>query len=103
MLIEQCQKIRIDEVVRQAVRQSKQSLISSGIQISDHSVQLTTTKTQFGGQRTWFICPACQQRCGVLLQHPLSNEIGCRRCLDLDYRKQRYKGMIEAEQNTSAP
>lgn len=94
-IVENCQKIRVDEVIGQAISQTKQHIVEAGVQISDHSVQLTTTKTQFGGQRAWFICPICQRRCGVLLQHPISNEIGCRRCLGLGYRNQRYKGMVE--------
>lgn len=95
MLLEQCQKIRVNEVVQQAILHTRLELVRAGIKVGDYSVKITTTNTQFGGQRAWFICPACERRCGLLLQHPLSGTVGCRECLALGYRKQRYKGMIE--------
>lgn len=95
MLIDQCSRITADTVVQEALNRAKQGLIQAGVKISDCSVQLSTTPTQFGGQRAWFICPGCNQRRGVLLKHPISKRIGCRKCLGLQYRKQRYKGMIE--------
>ena len=98
MLLEQCQKIGVNEVVQQAIQQKRQELVQAGIMVGDYSVKITTSNTQFGGQRAWFVCPTCERRCGVLLQHPLSRTVGCRECLALGYRKQRYKGMIE---NTS--
>jgi hypothetical protein len=43
----------------------------------------------------WFKCPLCGSRVGVLFRHPAANTVGCRRCLKLEYRKRRYKGMVE--------
>lgn len=97
MLVDQCQKITADQVIRQAMSQIKKDLLTKGVEISDQSVQLTATKTQFGGQRIWFTCPGCTKRRGALMVHPISNQVGCRDCLNVQYRKQRYKGMIEAE------
>ena len=85
----------MNEVVRQTVQQARQVLIESGIEVGDYNVKMATTSTQYGGKRTWFICPTCERRCGVLLKHPLSRAVGCRECLDVDYRRQRYKGMVE--------
>jgi hypothetical protein len=55
-------------------------------------VRLTTTPTQFGGQRWWFICPlivegvACRRRAGKLYLPPGARYFGCRKCNDLTYQ-----------------
>jgi hypothetical protein len=59
-------------------------------------VELTTSKTYVGGVRYWFKC-LCGRRVGVLFVHPISNILGCRECLGLEYRKRRYKGMEEVK------
>ena len=72
----------------------KETLIASQIEAADLTVRLTTSRTRFG-ERRWFECPACKRRAGVLYQHPLSQVVACRTCLNLKYRKSRYKGMAE--------
>jgi hypothetical protein len=55
-------------------------------------VRLTTTPTQFGGPRWWFICPlivggrVCERRAGKLHLPPGAKYFGCRKCHDLTYR-----------------
>ena len=55
-------------------------------------VRLTTTPTQFGGQRWWFVCPSivrgipCGRRAGKLYSPPGEKYFGCRKCYDLTYR-----------------
>jgi len=55
-------------------------------------VQLTTTPTQFGGKRWWFICPltvngiVCNRRAGMLYLPPGARYFGCRKSHDLTYR-----------------
>jgi hypothetical protein len=55
-------------------------------------VQLTTTPTQFGGRRWWFICPLivggveCNRRAGKLYLPPGARYFGCRKCHRLTYR-----------------
>ncbi|HBK35025.1 hypothetical protein A2239_04390 [Candidatus Uhrbacteria bacterium RIFOXYA2_FULL_40_9] len=90
-------KIKIDEVVQSIKGELKQSLVHARLEALGVDVELTTSKTGYGGKRLWFKCPICKCRVGVLFHHPLNQLIGCRICLSIRYRKQRYKGMIESE------
>ena len=51
----------------------------------DETVQLAWTKTQFGGERVWFLCPGCARRCRVLYG---GARFRCRRCHGLRYSSQ---------------
>lgn len=53
----------------------------------EYTVQLTTTKPNFGGVRWWFVCPisGCGRRAGKLYRPSYSRYYGCRRCHDLTY------------------
>jgi hypothetical protein len=42
---------------------------------------LTTTKTNFNGQRLWILCPQCMRQCGKVYLPPN----GCRLCYNLIY------------------
>lgn len=95
ILTDQCQQIRLSDFVRKARLELKQSLLQSHIEADGFQLLLNRSKTGFGGIRYWFSCPLCQRRTGVMYKHPMSKILGCRRCLRLDYRKHRYKGMIE--------
>jgi len=95
-LVEECQKISINTSLRKAREQMKKTLIASVVELGNISIELTPSNTAFGGKRYWFKCPKCQGRVGTLFVHPLSSDIGCRECLNLEYRSRRYKGMVEA-------
>jgi hypothetical protein len=95
ILVEDCQKISMCEYLSRARKKLKEVLISSELSIFDTPIGFKTTNTGFGGIRHWFECPICGRRAGVLFAHPVSQKIGCRLCLGLEYRKRRYKGMIE--------
>jgi hypothetical protein len=95
LLVEECQKISVNLFLKKAKSGLKETLISSQLDVQGLAIQLTTSKTGFGGIRHWFECPMCKARVGVLYAHPLNQQIGCRQCLGLEYRKRRYKGMIE--------
>ena len=95
-LVEQCQKIRIEDFLKTYRDRLKELIIDSEIEALGLKVELATSKTCFNGIRYWFTCPLCGARAGILLKHPLTGNLGCRRCLNLEYRKRRYKGMIEA-------
>jgi hypothetical protein len=97
LLVEECQKISVNLFLRKAKSGLKENLISSQIETQGLSIKLTTSKTGFGGIRYWFECPICKIRVGVLYAHPLNQKVGCRQCLSLEYRKRRYKGMIESK------
>ena len=53
-------------------------------------VELTETPCYYGGQRMWFLCPACRLRVGTLYCKPLSDEFYCRHCNKLMYQLQLY-------------
>ena len=73
----------------------KESMLRTQFEMLSVDVRLTTSKTGNEGIRFWFICPKCERRVGILLIHPLQGELGCRKCLGLEYRKVRFKGMLE--------
>jgi len=95
--VEQCQKIKIEDLVSDAKQQIKQSLIKSRLDTMGMDIALLTSQTNNGGLRLWFACPVCGMRVGTLYFPPGASTIACRTCLGLKYRKSRYKGMIEGE------
>lgn len=99
LLVDQCQKIELGNFIKISTEQLKEVLIKCSLKANGQDVSLNKSSTGFGGTRFWFACPICSKNSGVLYMHPKSQVLGCRRCLKLDYRKHRYKGMIE--ENTS--
>ncbi len=95
-VVEDCHKLKVDELVSEALKSLKLRLLQSQIQVLGVDVSITTSRTKFNGERLWFSCPRCNKRIGVLFKHPTSKIVGCRTCLNLKYKKQRFKGMIEA-------
>lgn len=94
-LVDNAMKINIDELVDRVKKELKIRLLQAKIEALGIEVSLTTSKTRFNGDRFWFLCPMCQIKVGTLYKHPLQNILGCRNCLELKYKKQRFKGMIE--------
>jgi len=95
-LVEDCQNIRIDSVVRKAKKQLLNTIITGMVEIDGYDVKITSHRLHHGGERLWFVCPLCNRKVGVIYQHPIKNNlIGCRLCLDLEYRCRRFKGMVE--------
>jgi len=93
--IENNQKIKIDELVRNAQKVLKKRLVEAQIEAFDASIKLISSRTRFNGERLWFECPLCEKRAGMLFKDAYQNLTGCRKCLKLMYKSQRYKGMIE--------
>ena len=93
LTVEGCRKISIDNLVREVNKDLKRAILEAKIQVFNQEVKLTTTKTRFGGDRLWFVCPKCQKRVGSLYNS--GTKIGCRNCLNISYMGQRYKNMIE--------
>ncbi len=48
-----------------------------------YTVFLMYTHCFFGGKRSWFTCPLCKSRVGVLYKH--DDRLGCRECFNLTY------------------
>ena len=87
----------INDLVEKVNKDLKQILLKSEVDSLGFNIKFTTSRTRFGGKRIWFVCPACNKRVGKVYQHPSGGKIGCRNCLNLKYRKQKYKGMIEEQ------
>lgn len=95
-LVEHSQKILIDELVRKATKDLKKRIIEAQIEALGIQIAFTTSNTRFNGKRYWFSCPICSKRVGIIYKHSISSQIGCRNCLKIQYKKQRFKGMIES-------
>lgn len=94
LTLESCQRLDVNDLVRQAKKNLKKRLLEAHLEALGVKIELTTSKTRFGGERLWFVCPLCGERRGLLYVRPTDKLIGCRECVDLDYKEQRYKGMM---------
>lgn len=90
---ENCRKISVNELIRKAQKMLKKRLVEAQIEALGVSIDLITSKTRFNGERLWFKCPMCNKRAGTLF---CDRDLGCRKCLRIIYRKQRFKGMVES-------
>jgi hypothetical protein len=97
--LEAGRRLTIDELIKEANKTLKRAILQARLEAFGAKIDLTTTKTRFGGIKYWFVCPNCGRRCGVLYRYPLNTLLGCRLCLGLRYRNQQYKGMIENSVN----
>ena len=95
ILVEDCQRLSITTYLNIVKEKLKKELLCIEIKKGNLNIELIPSKTTFDGVRYWFKCPMCLQRVGILFVHPLSQSLGCRKCLALEYRSRRYKGMIE--------
>lgn len=64
-------------------------------------IGLDYTPQPFGGQRAWFECPGCGERCGVLYApRAAGSRFACRPCWGVAYQSQResprYRPMLRA-------
>jgi len=91
-IVENTQGVRINDLLDKAKEKFKQEFIKSAFNINGFDIQLATSKTRFGGNRIWFICPICKNKKGIIYTGTI---IGCRICLNIKYKQQRYKGMAE--------
>ena len=94
-LVEDCHKVRIEALLKSYRGKFKELALTSELQVSGWDIELATSKTYRNGIRLWLKCPLCEKRIGVLFKHPLTEKVGCRQCLNLEYRKRRYRGMLE--------
>ena len=94
-LVENCWKVNINDFIRLYRTELKRAFLESKLRVLGNNLELTLSKTGFGGVRFWFQCPICQKRIGILYKHPLNNNLGCRNCLNLEYKSRLYRGMLE--------
>lgn len=95
LLTEQCPKITINTFLDIVKKKLKVELLEVEIKSAGWDIDLVSSSTANGGKRIWFSCPLCESRVGVLYTHPISQLLGCRKCLNLDYSSRRYRGMLE--------
>ena len=93
--VENCRRISVSEYLKHLGTKCEEVVLGSVVEVMRTTAHLTATPVHFGGVRFWFLCPHCACRIGVLLIHPLAARVGCRRCLDVEYRAKRFKGMVE--------
>lgn len=72
-------KLNILDLVRSAKLRLKGELVRSELEVLGVSSELVTSKTGYGGERLWFMCPSCHRRSGVLYRS-LSGLVTCRLC-----------------------
>lgn len=94
ILVEQCQKIKITEIVRDIKIEMAMLRLKEKVELMNHDIGITHTPCNFGGHRFWFLCPQCHKRVGVLYKTPISNAILCRECHGLKYMKSRFNKMM---------
>lgn len=81
--VEECQKLSISHL-------NQTSLVSPMIEVNGQFIDLTRSQCNYGGDRVWFLCPACNQRIGTLYRRPLSELFLCRNCNNLTYQLRKY-------------
>ena len=81
--VEECQKLSIHSI-------KTGTIFTHLIDVGGQIINLTTTKCNYGGNRVWFLCPACIKRVGMLYRKPLNNVFLCRQCLNLTYYLRRF-------------
>jgi len=96
LIAENCYKVKVDDLVKKAQEGLKMRLLEAHVEALGVEVCFTTSKTKFNGKRFWFLCPNCGRRIGTIYKYPTEEIFGCRICLNLKYRKQRFKGMVES-------
>lgn len=62
ILVEQCQKININELVKNIKSEMFNIQIQSSIKTLNQTLNVATTRCFFGGERFWFICPDCKKK-----------------------------------------
>lgn len=92
--MENCYRITVDDLVNKAQKGLKMRLLEAQVEALGIEVSFTTSKARFDGERIWFVCPNCNRRVGTLYKHSTEKILGCRICLHLKYRKQRFKGIV---------
>lgn len=79
--------IKIDDLVKEAKKSLKKALLEARLEAFGRKIELITTKTRFGGERFWFVCPSCAKRVGKLYALPENMKAVCRICFRMHYGK----------------
>ena len=87
--LEQCPKITIKEVLEKASQELEKQILD----ITLEGIELIKSHANYGWFRIWFKCPLCWKKAFTL--YNVAWNLKCRICSDLQYKKQRFKGMLE--------
>lgn len=92
-LVEHCQKLNINELIRSIKSELVKVRLKSRISSLGQNIEITTTPCNFGNERIWFLCPACNRRIATLYKPLAKDVLLCRKCHGLRYMKPRYNKM----------
>ena len=67
------------------IREQTRMLCSRLVEIPEQQIKLSTSRTNFGGKRYWFLC-GCWAQVGRLYLPPSEGILRCRRCYDLIHK-----------------
>jgi len=87
--LEQCSKISIKSILRTVENKLREELLN----IELDGIEIIKTKANYWGFRVWFKCPKCKNK--VFNLYDINGFFLCRQCSWLQYKKQRFKWMIE--------
>lgn len=96
-LTDECVRIHVNAILQDYKEELRKGLFNAQLTIDDTCISLCSSAVNKGGLRVWFSCPKCSNRVGILYRQPLTEVIACRKCLKLEYRSRRFKGMLENE------
>lgn len=87
--LEQCSKITIKEIMNKVSLELQKQIMD----IELDWIDLIKTRANYWGFRVWFKCPMCSNK--VFTLYNINWILKCRKCSSLQYKKQRYKWMLE--------
>lgn len=95
IFIEQCQKININNLLREIKTEVKEMRLKIRLQEFGQRIEIAATPCYFGKERFWFICPKCKKKAGTLYKPPTQEVFLCRKCHGLKYMSSSHHGMLE--------
>ena len=96
-IVEECQKIKLPDFLRRYRRTLKELMIGSELEAMGARYEMVTSKnTAMAAPATGSNAPSVALESGYCSNIPLLRSSGLRECLNLSYKKQQYKGMLES-------
>ena len=87
--LEQYNKITIKEILQKVTLEVQKQILD----IELDWIEIVKTKANYWGFRLWFKCPECSNKSFIL--YNINWNLKCRKCSWLNYKKQRFKWMLE--------
>ena len=100
-LIENCQSININTIVKSAKQKLFEEIIKSEIQIQSDNIwtneliKFTRLNVWNWWYKTYFICPYCNKSIWKLYKHESTWKTACRSCNGLEYKQRQFNKMSE--------